>query len=223
VRRLGPPLPRLWGASWITFELRFSCLTAQEFISQRGGHKTVLPTARRGTRNRRSYRKKRLKKGIHADFQEYNISSYVFLSSSVLKHYSNIRIFDGVAWWETPLSHCTRVGGRSGVRGGSVTPHRSPGGALFPSAVDRRRGPKGDAAKGPPRDDIRPPAIRRVALKRSTKNAHGGGVHDVCDTLLLWRARPRHRRCNSRKGSRPRVPRDYRNGVAAAAAEIKLR
>lgn len=134
---------------------------------------------------------------------------WYFYRRVLLKHYSNIpRVYDsGKRRYRTaPESD------------GSVTPHRSPGGALFPSAVDRRRGPK-----GPPRDDIRPPAIRRVALKRSTKNAHGGGVHDVCDIWLLSRARPRHRRCNSRKGSRPRVPRDYRSGVAVAAAEIKLR
>lgn len=45
------------------------------------------------------------------------------------------------------------------------------------------------------------PAIRRVALKRSTEKTRMAAAYIVY-YYYLARARPRHRRCDSRKGSR---------------------
>jgi len=137
-------------------------------------------------------------KEIYADFQENNIVWYNIIWT--FRGCTQVR--------ETPLSHCTR----------RTLRHIDPREVRYfrprSTAVGaQRRLCKGTAA----RDDIRPPAIRRVALKRSTKKRAWRMWYII---IIAPAATPPLQR--SRKGSRPRVPRDYRNGVAAAA-EIKLR
>jgi len=65
------------------------------------------------------------------------------------------------------------------------------------------------------------PAIRRVALKRSTEKTRMAAAAYIAYYYYLARASATPPLRQPKRVAR--VPRDYRNGVAAAAAEIKLR